>query len=135
MKTKNKNKTFSYPEINDENLQTKIFRKREFYYHRVPPRSKLTTYEEIENYRNAICSGDLRLREQQMILSNLISPYTPYNGLVVMHGTGTGKTCGSISVAEQFKEQVKKYRERKMDEGRKNEQEKGTKERKREQVS
>ena len=27
MKTKNKNKTFSYPEINDENLQTKIFRK------------------------------------------------------------------------------------------------------------
>jgi hypothetical protein len=108
-KKKNKNKTFSYPEINDEHLQTKIFRKREFYYHRVPPRNKLNTYEEIENYRNAICSGELRLREQQMILSNLISPYTPYNGLVVMHGTGTGKTCGSISVAEQFKEQVKKY--------------------------
>ena len=26
-----------------------------------------------------------------------------------MHGTGTGKTCTAISIAEQYKEQVKKY--------------------------
>ena len=26
-----------------------------------------------------------------------------------MHGTGTGKTCTAIGIAEQFKEQVQKY--------------------------
>ena len=109
MTKKNKNNNYSYPNPGDKNMLSKIFKKREFYYHRIPPRDKLKNYEEIETFRNKICTGTIELREQQMILSNLISPYTPYNGLLVMHGTGTGKTCGAVTVAEQFKDQVKKY--------------------------
>lgn len=38
-----------------------------------------------------------------------MSPNTPYTGLILMHGVGTGKTLPSIEIAEQFKDQVIKY--------------------------
>ncbi len=99
----------NYPEPNDKDFQVKIFKKREFYYHTMPKREKLSTYEDIDKYRNDTCKGDFKLREQQIIPTNFLSPDTPYKGLLIMHGTGTGKTCTAISIAEQFKEQVVKY--------------------------
>lgn len=44
--------------------------------------------------------GDL-MRHQKLI-SNFISPNTPYDGLLVVHAMGTGKTCTSVAVAEKF---------------------------------
>ena len=103
-------KDFSYPNPNDENLLAKIFKKREFYYYRVPQRDKMETYEEIENYRSANCKhGNIEPREQQALLPNFISPNTPYKGVILMHGVGSGKTMSAIRIAEQFKEQVKRY--------------------------
>jgi len=102
-------KDFSYPEPSDPDIQAKIFRKREFYYHQIKPREKMKTYEEINKYRDDVCKGDFKLREQQAIMANLFNPNTPYKGLLVMHGTGTGKSCTAISIAEQFKDQIKKY--------------------------
>ena len=98
-----------YPDPNDEDFQMKIFKKREFYYHTIPQRDKMKSYEEIDKYRTDVCKGDFALREQQIIPINFLSPDTPYKGLLIMHGTGTGKTCTAISIAEQFKEQVVKY--------------------------
>ena len=98
-----------YPDPNDEDFQMKIFKKREFYYHTIPQRDKMKSYEEIDKYRTDVCKGDFALREQQIIPTNFLSPDTPYKGLLIMHGTGTGKTCTAISIAEQFKEQVIKY--------------------------
>ncbi len=98
-----------YPDPNDEDFQMKIFKKREFYYHTIPQRDKMKSYEEIDKYRTDVCKGDFALREQQIIPTNFLSPDTPYKGLLIMHGTGTGKTCTAISIAEQFKEQVVKY--------------------------
>merc|ERR1711871_134616 len=102
-------KEYSYPSPKEEDFQNKIYKKREFYYHKIPKRAKLENYDEIKEYREKICSGDFQLREQQTILSNFISPYTPYKGVLVFHGTGTGKTCSAIAIAEQFKDMVKKY--------------------------
>jgi superfamily II DNA or RNA helicase len=107
--SKNLIKDFSYPETNDPDIQAKLFRKREFYYHQIKPRQKMESYEEIKKYRDQVCKGEFKLREQQAILSNLFSTNTPYKGLLIMHGTGTGKTCTAISIAELFKDQVKKY--------------------------
>jgi len=109
--SKNKNliKDFSYPKTDDPNIQSKLFKKREFYYHQIKPRKIMNNYDEIKNYREQVCQGDFKLREQQAIMSNLINPNTPYKNLLIMHGTGTGKSCTAISIAEQFKEQVKKY--------------------------
>lgn len=105
----NDNTDFSYPLPNDENFQSKIYKKREFYYHKIPQRDILEDYKDIKEYREQICKGEFKLREQQILLDNFLSPETPYTGLLIMHGTGTGKTCTAISIAEQFKEQVKKY--------------------------
>jgi len=108
-KTKNLIKDFSYPNPDDPEFQAKIFKKREFYYHQIKPRNKMKTYEEVKEYRDQVCKGEFKLREQQAIMSNFFNPNTPYSGLLIMHGTGTGKSCTAISIAEQFKEQVKKY--------------------------
>ena len=103
-------KDFSYPETKDDQLLTKIFKKREFYYHKVPEREKMETYEDVQNYRDKNCrEGEVQPREQQAIVPNFISPNTPYTGLILMHGTGSGKTGSAILIAEQFKEQIKKY--------------------------
>ena len=102
-------KDYSYPDPSDPNIQSKLFKKREFYYHQIKPRDKMKSYDEIKEYRDQVCKGEFKLREQQAILTNLFNPNTPYKGLLIMHGTGTGKTCSAISIAEQFKEQVKKY--------------------------
>jgi len=98
-----------YPEVDDTNFSSKIYKKREYYFHKIPQRKKLEKYEEIEKYRNDACSKEFKPKEQQAIMSNFLSPFTPYNGILVMHGTGVGKTATSILIAEQFKDQVKKY--------------------------
>ena len=103
-------KDFSYPEPEDPELLAKIFKKREFYYYRVPQRDIMETYDDVKKYRAANCKqGEIEPREQQAILPNYISPNTPYKGVILMHGVGSGKTMTAIRVAEQFKDQVKKY--------------------------
>ena len=84
-------KTFGYPKVNDENLQGKIYSKREFYYYKLPDRPDLSKYKEIEEYRKKICEPTGQLLEHQSLLSNFINPDTPYKGLLIFHGTGTGK--------------------------------------------
>jgi len=101
---------FSYPSYNDPDLQQKIFKKREFYYHLIPKRNILESYDEIEKFRNENCKiGEVEPKENQIILPNYINPNTPYKGILLMYGTGAGKTMTAIRIAEQFKDQVKKY--------------------------
>nr|QFG74271.1 MAG: type III restriction enzyme, res subunit [Megaviridae environmental sample] len=100
---------FSYPSLDDKDFLSKIYNKREFYAHKIIARDKLNNYDDIKKYRESVCKGDFKLREQQILLTNFISPDNPYKGILIMHGTGTGKTCTAISIAEQFKSQVKKY--------------------------
>ena len=111
MSKKNKfTKDFSYPEPEDHDLLAKIFKKREFYYYRVPQRATMDSYDDVKKYRALNCKkGEIEPREQQAIIPNYISPNTPYKGVILMHGVGSGKTMTAIRVAEQFKEQVKKY--------------------------
>ena len=110
MSNKKYEKDFSYPDAGDSELLTKIFKKREFYYNRVPERDKMDSYEDIQKYRAMNCKkGEIEPREQQAIIPNFISPHTNYKGVILMHGVGSGKTMTAIRVAEQFKDQVKKY--------------------------
>lgn len=44
--------------------------------------------------------GDLMLH--QKLISNFINPHTPYDGLLLVHEMGTGKTCTAVGVAEKF---------------------------------
>jgi len=106
----NKTEHIGYPRIDDENLQSKIYAKREFYYNKMPDRPELDNYDKIKEYRDNICRpATFELLPQQALLSNFINPDTPYKGLLVFHGTGTGKTFAAIAIAEKFKTQVQRY--------------------------
>ena len=103
-------KTFTYPEPSDKNLLNKIYNKREFYYNKTEARPLLSNYENIKKIRDNICGSKVKgAYSHQALLSNFINPNTPYKGLLLFHGTGTGKTCAAITIAENFKEQVMKY--------------------------
>ena len=102
-------KQYKYPDTSDDSLQSKIYNKREFYINKVQPRMKIKDYEELKKYRDEVCGGKFTLKSQQVFVSNYLNPTTPYTGMLVFHGTGTGKTCAAIAIAENFKEQVRRY--------------------------
>lgn len=102
-------KEYTYPELDDPEFQKKIYKKREFYYHKVPENEEHKTYKEIKEFRDKICGGKFAPYTHQSFLSNFINPNTPYKGLLIFHGVGTGKTGTAISIAENFKDMVIKY--------------------------
>ncbi len=86
------NTEYVHPDTNDKDFQEKIYKKKEYYSHKIPNRRKLNNYDDIEKYRQSICNpSSFSLLPQQAFLSNYINPDTPYRGVVVMHGTGVGK--------------------------------------------
>ena len=85
------NVNYTYPSPSDKKLQSKIYQKREFYSHKIPPRPKLENYADIKEYRDNVCARRFSLQEHQSFLSNFINPDTPYRGILIFHGTGTGK--------------------------------------------
>ena len=48
-----------------------------------------------------------KLTHNQKFLKTFLSPNTPYNSMLLFHGTGVGKTCTSISIAEQYSKELK----------------------------
>jgi len=102
-------KDFSYPNINADDFQKKIYEKREFYYHKIPKPIQVSTYPELKKIREEICSVNVNLQSHQSLLSNFINPQTPYRGVLIFHGLGSGKTIAAISIAENFKDMAVKY--------------------------
>ena len=48
-------------------------------------------------------TGKVSLLTHQKIVRDYINLYTPYRGLLLYHGLGSGKTCSSIAIAEGMK--------------------------------
>jgi hypothetical protein len=99
---------YTYPEPNDKEIQYKLYKKREFYYHKMPPRPDVQDYNDMKEYRDTICDREPALYEHQALLSNFVNPDTPYN-VLIYHGTGSGKTCAAVAIGEKFKQMVQKY--------------------------
>ena len=63
--------------------------------------------EILENAGKASCergdSNEFSLMAHQKIVRDYINLYTPYRGLLLYHGLGSGKTCTSIAIAEGIK--------------------------------
>ena len=47
--------------------------------------------------------GEFSLMTHQQIVRDYLNLYTPYRGLLLYHGLGSGKTCSSIAIAEGLK--------------------------------
>lgn len=99
----------TYPSPTQDNFQEATYIKRDFYIHSIPHREKLNSYEEVKEFRDNKCARDFKLTETQTLLSNFINPNTPYKGVLIYHGTGVGKTCAAVAIAEKFKPMVEKY--------------------------
>jgi hypothetical protein len=52
-------------------------------------------------------SGEFSLLTHQKLVRDYLNLYTPYRGLLLFHGLGSGKTNSSIAVAEGFKSNKK----------------------------
>lgn len=95
-----------YPNIEDKDFSEKIYKKKEFYDTRPPPHPDPSDHKEETMDKLFSRDGDFKLSAPQKFLRNYLSEATPYNGVFVWWGTGVGKTCAAISVAERFRNRV-----------------------------
>jgi superfamily II DNA or RNA helicase len=60
----------------------------------------------LETMRKEMCSDskkkDYKLQPQQRFLRRVLSPDSNVRNLLMVHGTGTGKTCTAIQIAEEY---------------------------------
>lgn len=112
-----------YPDYVNIDFNDLIYKKKEFYLHR-GEKINIDDDVELENTSKKMCdplfdsiTGSkisdksrvmFNLTNSQKFLKTFMSPHTPYNSLLVYHGTGVGKTCTSISIAEQYIDQLSK---------------------------
>ena len=85
-----------YPEFNNKYFNKKILQKKEFYKYLKP----------------SIKKQGFNLTNAQKFVKNYISKETPYNGILLWWGVGVGKTCGALSIAENFKKDLSKLEKR-----------------------
>jgi len=52
---------------------------------------------------------DFDLLTHQLVVRDYLNLYTPYRGLLLYHGLGSGKSCSSIAIAEGMKSQKRVY--------------------------
>jgi len=94
---------YLYPILDDPNFNEKIARKKEFYDSRYEEKSP-KDFDNIKEVAQTLCDNtEFELAPHQMFVRNFMSFQTPYNGLLLFHGVGTGKTCSAISVCEEMR--------------------------------
>lgn len=99
---------YLYPTMDDGNFNTKIASKKEFYDNRYEEHTD-EDFQNIKNIAQRLCDNtEFELAPHQMFVKNFMSFETPYNGLLLYHGLGTGKTCSAISVCEEMRTYLKK---------------------------
>ena len=90
-----------YPHLLDPKFNIKIANKREFnqFVHDVDYSIPVKDKEDA-------CNDQFELSPNQIFVKHFLSSNTPYNGLLLFHGTGTGKTCPGITIAENYKNKL-----------------------------
>jgi hypothetical protein len=64
------------------------------------------TLDSLKSMRESMCSSssakDFKLQPNQRFLRRVMSPESPTRSLLMVHGTGVGKTCTAIQIAEEY---------------------------------
>lgn len=92
---------FLYPSLDDPMFNVKIASRREFFDTQYD--GKIVDIKEAADF----CNTQFELAPHQAFVRNFLSFQTPYNGLLLYHGLGSGKTCSAISVAEEMRQYQK----------------------------
>lgn len=80
----------TFPELNETKGQP------------LPPADKDTLVQLREEMCSQSTSRDFKLQNYQRFLRRVLSPDSPTRCLLMVHGTGTGKTCTAIQIAEEY---------------------------------
>ena len=97
------NYNYLYPILEDKNFNVKIATKKEFFDSRYEEKTA-EDFNNIKEVAQKLCDNtEFELAPHQMFVRNFMSFQTPYNGLLLFHGTGSGKTCSAISVCEEMR--------------------------------
>ena len=91
-----------YPEQNDPLFNLKIANKKEFADTRYNG-----TVSNVAERADVECAAPFEILPNQQFIKNFLSPETPYNGMILVHELGTGKTCSALGVTEQARLQSK----------------------------
>ena len=87
---------YQYPSIDDKKFGAKLLAKKEYQ----DVRFKGDADRKIDD----LCDNNFfELRPYQAFARNYISMTTPYSDILLFHSTGTGKTCTSITIAENHR--------------------------------
>lgn len=82
-----------YPDIDDPDFAARLYKKTEF--------ASLASSAVTED-TCSISRQTFETTAVQRLVARFLHPSTPYNGLLLNHGVGVGKTCSAITVAETF---------------------------------
>ena len=98
----------TYPSIDNENFNYIISKHPDF--NKFKTIFDNYTLEKIKELTEDKCnsSGGYIYKNIQLFVSSFLSLNTPYNGLLLYHGVGVGKTCSSLLISDNFKDYVKK---------------------------
>ncbi len=91
-----------YPEISNENFEKILYYKKEFNDNIIKPGAK--DYDELCKKNRK----EFSLLPQQKFVKNFLSINSPYNGILMFWNVGQGKTCGAVSIAENFAQVLQK---------------------------
>jgi len=87
-----------YPHLDDRQFQKKITVKKEFQYRYDGE------IDDVSRKSQIVCKKKNReLFPHQEFIKRYISNDTPYNGMLLYHGLGSGKTCSAIGVTEALR--------------------------------
>jgi hypothetical protein len=66
----------------------------------------IASLETLKALREEMCSQsvsrDFKIQNHQRFLRRILSPDSSTRSLLMVHGTGTGKTCSAIQIAEEY---------------------------------
>ena len=97
---------YAYPVVDDINFSEQLHEYKEFNIPIKQPHPK--TEEDVKKLVHDNDVLPISLTTYQMFVRNFMSNYTPYNGMLLFHGLGTGKTCSAITICEEYRSYLKK---------------------------
>ena len=98
-----------YPLLEDINFNYKLQNHPEFYQYKTDTDNYILEVMKKKASEKCNNTGGHIYKKIQMFISSFLSLNTPYNGVLLYHGVGVGKTCSSILISDNFKNYVKKH--------------------------
>jgi hypothetical protein len=96
--------TSDYPDVNNPYFNSILTEYSDF---NIKGKVYKPSKEEVSKIADHLCNASIELSTYQTVVRNFLSNDTPYNGLLLYHGLGTGKTCSAITIAEEHRRFLK----------------------------